>query len=131
MSSPLRRSTKMNEPPTRGSISARTIWPVGVANSHLPAVSASVQALNTFSIESSKWRVTRTSTVGAAIFENLPFLEAAGFHHAPTKPPDVSSTSAARGPLDLSGSASDLTQSTPGSQRQDSLRSKKEMFHAF
>ena len=46
-SSPSRRSTNVNEPPTWGSISTRTILPVGVANNQRPAFFGSSQASKT------------------------------------------------------------------------------------
>src|SRR5260221_7217607 len=62
MSSPSRRSTKTNLPPTRASISTRTIRPVAVAKRNLAAISGSSQASKTRSGEASKRRTTRTVT---------------------------------------------------------------------
>src|SRR6267143_155812 len=67
MSSPSRRSTKANLPPTRASISARTIRPLGVANKNLAAILGSSQASKTRSGGASKRQVTRTVTGVASL----------------------------------------------------------------
>lgn len=65
--SPSRRSTIVNVPLTRASISQLTICPVGVANINVLASSGSRNASYTRSADASKRRVTRANTLSANV----------------------------------------------------------------